>query len=470
MDIAIVAAYFAIMLAIGVYAYLKQRSSSPDAFFVADRRGTRLMIAGSLFATAIGASATVGLAGLGFTRGLSGAWWLLVATIGLLILSTFWAKRVRRFGVYTLPALVEKQYGREAGFVAAVLVVVSWVGLIAAQIAAAGKILGLLFPQSFTVLVVVSAAVFILYTLLGAQYSIIRTDFIQSFLLIGGVIAACIMTLSRAGWTDGLAAGLSPEHFSFPVSDKFSWSNLLTMLLLVGGTYVVGPDIYSRLLCARSEKVATSAARWAAIALIPVAFAIVLIGMGARVLFADVLTDPELAFPHVIQQILPVGLGGLVIAGLLAAIMSSADTCLLTTSTIMTEDIYKRIFKGVSQRRGVIISRVTMVAIGVVALVIALRVGSVIGSLLLAYTVFTSGVVLPVLAGFHRDKLRVNSWGALAAIVGGGGAALAVKLLHAPGLDLLGLGVCLVMLFGVSWLADAVVARSKRASRRLEFD
>jgi SSS family solute:Na+ symporter len=82
---------------------------------------------------------------------------------------------------------------------------------------------------------------------------------------------------------------------------------------------------------------------------------------------------------------------------------------------------------------------------------VALWQKGVISSLLYAYTIFTSGIVIPVIAGFYKDRLKINSWGALAAIIGGGGTGLVMKLLEKePPLDLLGLGVCILLLFGVS--------------------
>jgi len=450
-DLSIVGIYFFIMLLIGAYVYRRGRASGSDSFFVADRKGSGLLITGSLLATIVGASATVGLAGWGFTRGLSGAWWLLVGAVGLFVLSLFWAKRVRGFGLYTLPQLVERQYGREAGFVASILIVVSWIGVIAAQMAAAGKILGVLVSDSSTLVTVIPALVFMAYTVLGAQYSIIRTDFIQSGILIVGILTALFLVLDDVGWLSGLTGSLPSEYFSFPVRADFGWYDLISLLILVGGTYIVGPDIYSRLFCAKNEKVAKSSALSVALLIIPVSFSIVLIGMGARVLFPDI--SSEQAFPIVIQEGLPVGVSGLVIAALLAAIMSSADTCLLTTSTILTEDVFKRVFPNISEKRGSTISRFGVVVIGTIALLIALRMGGVISNLLLAYTIFTSGIVIPVLAGFYREKLRVNSLGALAAIVGGGATALVVKLKDIDNLELLGLGVCVLLLFGVSWIA-----------------
>ncbi len=467
MELAIIILYFIGMLLIGVYAYRKGRVSRSDGFFVADRKGSSLLITGSLLATIIGASATVGMAGWGFTGGLTAVWWLLVGSVGLIILALVWAKSVRRFGLYTLPELVEKQYGKGAGFVASILIVVSWVAIIAAQIVAAGKILGVLVSGHDTLLMVIPALVFIAYTILGAQYSIIRTDFIQSTLLIGGILIALFMVLSRVGWIDGLTE-LPTEYFSFPVSNTFGWIDLLSLLILTGGTYVVGPDIYSRLFCAKDEQVAKSSALYTGLAIIPISFFIIIIGMGAYILNDQIAS--EQAFPYVIKELLPVGLSGLVIAALLAAIMSSADTCLLTTSTIFTEDIYSRIFTGTGEKKRLMISRLGIVVIGVVALLIALQLGGIISSLMLAYTIYTSGIVLPVLIGFYRDKFKVNSFGALAAIIGGGGTALAVeilsgrtalevKLLEADEYKLLGIGVCALLLFGVSWITGRSVSK-----------
>jgi SSS family solute:Na+ symporter len=468
-DLAIIAVYFVAMIAIGIHAYRKKESSTSDGFFVASRRGSALFIVGSLCATIIGASVTLGMAGRGYRMGLSGAWWLLVGSVGLLILGFFFARKVRSFGLYTLPELVEKQYdSRTAGLAASVLVVVAWLAVIAAQIIAAGKILSILLPTADPSLVMaVSAFVLILYTFLGGQYSVIRTDLVQFIIIIVGTLACLGLVLASVGGFGALHASLPPDYFSFPVSTQFGWPQLITLLILTGSTYVVGPDMYSRLFCARDARVAKTSALSAALITIPFAFVIVLIGMAAMALYPDIASQhpnlspvqaSELAFPTVIQGVLPVGVGGLVIAALLAAMMSSADTCLMTTSTILSADVHKRIFPKVSERKTLLVAKAGVLVIGALALVVALKAGGIINTLLLAYTVFTSGVVLPVVAGFYKDKLKVNSAGVVAAIIGGGGTAIATKqLLHLDPFDprnLIGFGVCAVLLFGVSWIAN----------------
>lgn len=448
LDIVIVALYFAGMISIGIISLYKGNASKKDSFFVADRKGSTFIISGSLCATIIGASAVVGMAGLGFSRGLTGVWWLLSGTIGLLVLFVFFAKKVRKEGLYTLPELVERQYDKNTGIVAAILIVISWLGVIAAQIIAASVVLSVLIPLPVTVLMLITTAVFVIYTALGGQYSIIRTDFIQSIILFIGIIICAGFLISKFSITGNTLNSLPGYYFSFPVSSNFGWAEVISMIILVGATYIVGPDIYSRLFCSRDEKTARNSALLTALVLIPIAFIIVFIGMGAKVFFPDII--PDESFSTIIRELLPVGVSGLVIAALLAAIMSSADTCILTTSTILTEDILKRLFPKMKDKKELIISRGNIVLIGCIALVIAVFIGGIIKSLLLAYTIFTSGIVIPVIAGFYKDKLKVTPQGAFAAIIGGGGTALVIKLLEVKNLDLLGFGMCIVILFIVS--------------------
>lgn len=455
LDAIIIALYFAVIVSIGLYAYKKRKSSDSNGFFVAGRNGGVLLIAGSLCATFIGSSVVIGMVGSGYSMGLPGVWWLLVGAIGLVILGLFLAKKVRRAGLYTLPELVEKQYGSKAGLLASLVIAVSWIAICAAQIIAAGKVLNVLVPSwDINALMAICATVFIIYTVLGGQYSIIRTDFFQFGILVVGMLVAMGMALSEAGGIGGLKAALPAGHFSFPVNDSFGWYDLVLYLVLTGSVYVVGPDMYSRLFCARDEKVARNAALSAAVVAVPIAFIIVLIGMAAAVSFPGI--APEQAFPTVIQNLLPAGLSGLVIAALLAAIMSSADTVILTTSAIVGVDIYGKAFPRADERRKLMISRIGVVVIGVFALLVAMHMKGIINTLLYSYTIFTSGIVIPVVAGFYKDKLKVNSIGAMTAIAGGGGTALVIKLLgervqHLH-LELLGFGVCAILLFSVSWL------------------
>jgi len=449
----IISVYFLAIIGIGVWS--KRQAGNKNGFFVAHRRGTLLLITGSLVATVIGGSATVGMAGLGFKQGLTGTWWLLVGSVGLVILGVFFAKKVRGAELYTLPELVERQYDRRMSLAASILIVIAWVGVVAGQIVAAGTVISILGIGSSSFWMTTFTIVCVTYAILGGQFSIIRTDVFQAVLLFLGIFVALALVLSQVEGLDGLKASLPPSYFSFPTSPQFDWKMLLSLLILVGATYVVGPDMYSRLFCAKGEKTAQQSSILGAFLFIPLAFAIIFIGMGARVLYPYI--SAEGAFPQVITSVLSPGLSGLLLAALVAALMSSADTCLLTQTVILTEDIVKRFHPALDEKKTMFVTRLSLIVLGLVALGLALTLKGVISSLLFAYTIFTCGLVVPVIAGFYKEKLRMTPRGALAALIGGGIIGLLGKI---PDIDiplkedlgLIGFAVSAVLLFGVSFL------------------
>ena len=438
MDLAavVIVVYFLAMLAIGAWGL---RMKGLEDFHLAGRSIKLVLLTGTFCATIIGASATLGMAGLGFSKGLPGAWWMLSGTAGMLVLATFFAEKVRATGCYTLPELVGSFYGERARFVASSLIVISWVGVIAVQIVASGKVLGAVFGGNETLFMAVCTAVFVLYTVHGGQTSVIRTDLVQLMIILTGMIVLFSKALEAGG--PGLLLGLS-----FPTSPEMGSNDVVTMLLVVGSAYLVGPDMYSRLFSAHSPREAKVSAAIAAVILIPTAFLITSLGIFARSLYPA--AAPEQAIPLLLTGLLSPGTEGLVAAALLAAFMSSADTSLMTATSILTLDIYRKISPDSSERKLMTVSRLSVLAIGVSALALAVSMPGIIKTLLIAYTVFTSGLLLPVIAGFYRDRLGLTPSGALAALVGGGLTAIFLGQKY----PLLGIAVSAAFLFGVSWL------------------
>jgi SSS family solute:Na+ symporter len=235
-NLAIVSFFFIGMILIGAASL--RRIKGTESFFVADREGNSLFITGSLTATIVGGSSTIGMAGLGFTKGLVGAWWMLVGAVGLLILAFSLAKRVRRHAFYTLPELLGDQYNSNVKWVASVIISIAWLGIIAGQMVAAGKILNVLFPGYLNLMIFLSGAVFIIYTLLGGQYSILRTDTIQSAVLLLGIFTCLPLCIAKAGGLQSLRLSLGTPYFSFPTNIHGDWTYVVTLLLMVGSTYV----------------------------------------------------------------------------------------------------------------------------------------------------------------------------------------------------------------------------------------
>ena len=435
------------MLAIGAYGL---RMRGLDDFHLAGRGIKLVFLTGTFCASIVGASATLGMAGLGFSNGLTGAWWMLSGTAGLLILAMFFAEKVRATRCYTLPELVGSFYGENARFVASVLILISWLGVIAVQIVASGKVLGAVFGGNETVFMAACTAVFVLYTTHGGQGSVVRTDLVQFVIILIGMT----VMFSKALGATGSSILLSQ---SFPTSLKVGPGDVLTMLLVVGSAYLVGPDMYSRLLSAYSPKEAKISAVISAVILIPLAFMITSLGIFARSLYPAAL--PEQAIPMLLTRLLSPALEGLVAAALLAAFMSSADTSLMTATSILTLDIYRKARPASSDKRLIAISRLLVLVIGLLALALAVSLPSIIKTLLIAYTVFTSGLLLPVIAGFFKDRLGLTPSGALAALAGGGITAIFLGSKY----PMLGIAVSATLLFGISWLERQYLEQKRQS-------
>lgn len=450
-ELIVISVFLVATIIIGIVSQKKTKRT--DDFFVAGRKGGSGIITGSLLATIVGSSATLGMAGLGYARGLTGAWWLLAGTAGLIILGIFFAKKVRQYGLYTLPELIEKQYNRHVATVASILIVIAWIAIIAAQINAAGMIMGILSIGNTTLWKIIFTVIFITYTVTGGQYAIIRTDALQALIIFGGIFTGLAVLLSKIGGWEGLQSSLSPEMFAFPVNSEFGGPDLVSLLLVVGLTYVVGPDMYSRIFCAKGDRAARTATFSTAALLIPVALAVTVIGMGAAALFPKI--TPEEALPTVIKELFSPLPAGIIMAALLCAVMSSADTTLLSASTILTVDIIGSY--SISKDKNILPrSRLIITTLGVCALVVALALKGIIASMIFAYTVYTTGVILPVIAGFFRERLRVTSWGAMAGLVGGGTTGIVSKLLDVKYLDLGAILISLALLFWGSYIENRI--------------
>ncbi|MCC7492779.1 MAG: sodium:solute symporter family protein [Fimbriimonadaceae bacterium] len=435
--------YLLAMLAVGVANQRRVRAA--EGFFVAERRGGGGLLAASLLATILGASATLGLAGRAATVGLPAAWWLLAGCAGLLLLAGWVAPRLRAYQVYTLPELLAAQYG-SAGLrrLAGAVIVVAWLGVTAAQLVGTAQVLHQVAGGAAEVWTAVAAAVLIAYTVLGGQWAVLRTDAWQLLVMLLGFGVALLLAWGRVGGWDGLQGALPAELLRFPVNRHLPAGQVAGWLLLVGLPYAAGPDMVGRLLCARDLRAARQAALGAALGLLPAAFVVALLGLLAVAL--DPTAPSRQALLTVLVTGLPAWAAGWLAAALLAALMSSAATCLLTTATILVRDLARCPAERAVQR-----TRQAVLLVGLLALAVALGVDDIIGALLWAYGVYSGGLALPVLCGCATRRPPARAvW---AAVVGGGGVALAGSATqHEWGLAALATNAALLLLLSLAAL------------------
>ncbi|PKL19010.1 MAG: hypothetical protein CVV49_03175 [Spirochaetae bacterium HGW-Spirochaetae-5] len=424
MNFGIVTGFLLMMLIIGIL----KRGKSPDIvnYYVGGRSKSVITVTGSLVATAIGGSATIGLAGIAYSKGAPSVWWLFSGSIALVILGIFWAGKVREYEVFTLPEILEKQYGHSSvKIVSSLVIVIAWTGIIAAQMISAGKIMSNVLPGHYKLFVILCALIFITYTVLGGQNSVIKTDLFQSLLIFTGITAAVISAFIKFGPLN--MSQLPAGHLDFPVNGQLGFTEVFMFFMFVGTSFLAGPDMYSRILSAKDKKTAQKSVIAAAVMISVFAILIVAAGLYARMIAPGI--EAESSFQYLIVNTIPSGLQGVVFAALLAAFLSSADTCLLTSGIIVTNDIINPLFfkNRLNDTVKMAATKLMIVILGAGSLVIALYVNQIIKSLLLALTVYTSGIILPVVLGFYRERLKINYYGATAGIISGGAASIIMK-------------------------------------------
>ncbi len=404
-----IAVYFVFILSIGVYSAFKIKT--PTDYYIAGKKAGLVPVSGSLLATILGGSAILGTIELSQNIGWAALWFLFCAALGLFVLIPI-SKYVKRYGNYTLPELLGSFYGRKAEFISSLIIPIAWLGIIAAQIIAAAKILSGLGFIGYSNAAILSGVVFIVYTLLGGQLSILKTDALQSVLIIVGLLALIFFSFQSSGF-----ANIEKLEINSLFNSSFSPFDLIILILTYSVTFVVGPDIYSRLFCAKNEKTASRSILIVALILIPVSFGLTYLGIISQ-------HTQNAGIISFAQNLLPGWAYGLFIAALLSAVMSSADTTLLTSSMI-----FNQLFTGnLDNRNSLKSTRYIVVLMGVLSILIALFVTSIIQSLLFALTFFSGAFVVPTLAGLLN--IRVNKNRVVYAIIIGGLIALFGKLIH----------------------------------------
>lgn len=424
----IVLCIYLILLAFIAARSARHVKDIPD-FFVARKGASAKAVAGSLVATILGGSAVIGAIDSGARLGGAATWFMLVGALGLLALIPF-AGRAYQHGKYALPDLVESLYGKGPRLVASLVIPVAWTGIVAAQIIAAAKLLMTFTTLGYTAAAIIAAAVFTGYTLAGGQLSILRTDFLQADLIVLGLVV-----LAGFALFGGDSANAAPSLFAilqgapaFPFNTNFSPLDLFLLILTYGTTYTAGPDIFSRMFCAKDTVTAKKAIAMAALTLIPVAFII-----GFLAVYGVSLGDAQGArITAIANQVLPQPLIPLIALALLSVVLSSADTTLLSSSVIICRLFDVREIPARAGMTPLTKVRIVILLNGIVALLLALVFTDIIGTLLLALAVYAGAFTVPILWGLLGLKAKPKF--VAAAIVAGGILALAGKLCPAlPG-------------------------------------
>jgi SSS family solute:Na+ symporter len=462
-DLVVMALYFAVLLWIGYTVMRSEKSSGEtESFLAADRNMNLFQSTASTAATDLGGGFSIAMGGLGFTLGISGSW--LVAISGLsVVLASFlvvpkvkrWADRVRGL---TTGDLFEQRFDRRTGTVAASLVAISWFAFVGGQIIAGGKLLQATVGIEPATAITVAGAIILAYTAMGGLKAVIYTDVFQMAILLVGVVFILVpIGLVEVGGWSGIVDHFtsSPDTTNMVDWGAAGWKQIFGWFFSIFPIWFITIAGFQRIVAARDEKTARRAFLLTGVPIEWPLFAIgsTLVGMFARILTPE-LADPELATPTMILTLLPAGVAGLVIAAYIAALMSTADSCLIGPVAIVVNDIYKKLLKPSAADADMLrCARWATLVLGVLAIAIAYMFPRVLDLILYAYTFGAAGLFFPMLGLlFWR---RATSRGAFWSILVGGSSAVVWTLAGEPGgfaASYVGWGGSAVTLVGVSLL------------------
>jgi len=469
-DLAIVALYFVVVLFVGFW--VAKKTEDADDLFLAGRRLAWWAVGFSLFASNISSTTLIGLSGAAYTGGISVSNYEWMATIVLVFFVIFFVPAYIRSRISTVPEFLERRFDRRSRLYFSGLTVITNVVVdTAGSLFAGALVLRLFFPElDLYTTCIILALVSGLYTAAGGLAAVVYTDVIQAVVLLIGAVVTTVLLFSELDFSWArITAETAPEMLSVirPIDDPhLPWLGTLIGVPVLGFYFwCTNQFIVQRVLGSRN----VNHARWGSLlggALkLPVLFIMVLPGTMARILYPG-LESGDAVFPTLITQLLPVGAVGLVLAGLVAAIMSSIDSTLNSASALVTLDFIKPRRPDLTPKQVARIGRIAIIGFMIFAALWAPQIAHFRG--LFAYLqLILSYVVPPVAAVFILGmfwRRGTRSAGFYTMI---GGHALSGLWLAGQGMDLLPdvhftimAGILFAVSCGIfatiSWIAEPV--------------
>lgn len=424
-DFAVIALYFVVIFAIGFYFSRRERTTKD--YFLASRDVMWWAIGASLFSANIGSEHFIGLAGTGAASGMAVGHFEWLASIIVLILGWVFVPFYLRSGVYTMPEFLERRYNNACR---TYLALISLIAYIFTKIAVAlfsgalllEAVLGWSMWESALALLIATG----IYTVAGGLAAVIYTEVIQTAILIAGALLLLFIGLNHVGGFDGLRMQVPKEFFHMmKPSDhpEFPWTGIFFGAPILGIWYwCTDQVIVQRVLSAKDETQAKGGTVMAGFLKILPVFMLVVPGMIAHALYPEEMSrDSNAAFPTLVVRLMPPGLVGVMVAAMLAALMSSLSAVFNSSSTIFTMDFYHKIRPNASERELVNVGRIAtiiMVALGLLWIPFM----KYINAQLYVYLQSVQAYVSPPIAAVFLVGVfwkRANGAGALASLLVG---------------------------------------------------
>jgi SSS family solute:Na+ symporter len=388
--------YFASMFAIGFYYFLKVKNS--DDYLIAGWNMGFWKIVGTHVSTNCGAAVFIGWIGMGFTVGMSGYFkFAAPALLTSMLLIILFSAPLRRQRLYTLADLFSERFGARVGLMPSVFsALVYSVPTTALQIVGMSTIFHIVFGIDVKVGIALSFALILGFTILGGLVATIVTDALQSVIVVLGIVILTLVVMNFGGGVSSIIAS-TPVTYISPTGAG-GLAEVLTFALTVAPFYLVWQSTWQRIFASKDERVAVRAGVTAYASLLVLTLLPFGIGVVARQ-FVPLDMDPNLIFSYVTVELLHPAVGGIVIVGLLSALMTGADSFILQGASNLSQDIYARMINPAADNdQKMRVARLSVVLISLAALGVAYLMTDIISLYQWALRLSATTLVVPFLA------------------------------------------------------------------------
>lgn len=385
--------YLSVVLVVGLLTFRLNRTLAD--FVLAGRRLGPWVVAFSERASGESAWLLIGLPGLALVSGYNAIWPAIGCTTGIFLSWIFISRRLRsrseELGALTLPDFFAAYYDDSSKLLritTTVIIVFFFTFYVSAQFLAAGKVLNVTFHIQTLWGMVIGACIILFYTIMGGFFAVAWTDFFQGCVMVFTLVVLPIVGIVHLGGVDNFTGGIASRNPGFLTvgGGHEGWTMMKTILggLAIGLGYVGQPHLLARFMAIKRvsdlRKGTLIAVVWAVLAF----WGAVFIGLVGLSLYGIQMADQEQIMPFMATSLLPAWLAGIAISGAIAAMMSTADSQLLVTTSAISEDIYHQMIKkDAPQHRLVGLSRLCTVFVGFIAFVLALRAEALVYDLVL---------------------------------------------------------------------------------------
>ncbi|MEV8183582.1 sodium:solute symporter [Specibacter sp. NPDC078692] len=408
LNIAIVVLYLVAMLAFGWWG--KSRTKDNSDYLVAGRRLGPFLYTGTMAAVVLGGASTVGGVGLGYKFGISGMWLVVAIGVGVLLLSLLFAPTLQKLKIYTVSQMLSLRYGAEATKMSGIVMLAYTIMISATSTGAYATIFMVLFGLDRWLAIAIGGVIVLIYSTIGGMWSITLADQVQFVIKTVGIFLLMLpFTWNAAGGLAGIKERVDASFFQW---DGIGVQTIITYFVVYTLGLLIGQDIWQRVFTARDPQVARWGGATAGIYCILYGVAGAMIGMAAFVALPDIDVaglGKDVVYAEVATYLLPMGIGGIVMAAAVAAMMSTASGALIAAATVARKDVVPFVASWFGKtidasdtanpEHDVRANRWYVLILGVMVIVISIVVNDVVFALTIAYDILVGGLLVAIIGG-----------------------------------------------------------------------